>query len=179
MTDCGQKCFELQDTEYSLAVEKENNQKLEAEVKRLKGIIETACTSCCITEDLEHSLDELNYQNINQDGEIRQLKAQFEKLEADSASKDECIDNLKYQLKDAAGELELWQRENAELKKQNALLYEQEKIKIRVIEKMKNCLNCETGQKPVTREKIQFCCSCRGLDEQKENIIYKYWKLAE
>lgn len=83
MTDCGQKCFELRDTEYAFAVEKENNQKLEAEVKRLKGIIETPCTSCCITEDLEHSLDELNYQNINQDGEIRQLKVQIENLEKD------------------------------------------------------------------------------------------------
>ena len=141
MTDCGQKCFELQDTEYSLAVEKENNQKLEAEVKNLKD--------------------------------------QIERLEADSASKDECIYNLQYDLKDAGGELELWQKENAELKKQNALLYEQEKEKIKLIEKMKNCLNCAHGQKPVSKEKILFCCSCRGLDEQKENIIYKDWKLAK
>ena len=104
-TDCGQKCFELQDTEYALAVEKENNQKLETEVKNLKD--------------------------------------QIEKLEAESSSKDECIDNLEYQLKDAGGELELWQRENAELKKQNALLYEQEKEKIKLIEKMKCCENCK------------------------------------
>lgn len=50
--------------------------------------------------------------------ENAELKAQIEKLEAESASKDECIDNLEHDLKDAGGELELWQRENAELKKQ-------------------------------------------------------------
>ncbi|MCQ2611844.1 MAG: hypothetical protein MJ169_08870 [Treponema sp.] len=125
MTDCGQKCFELQDTEHSLAVEKENNQKLEAEVKRLKDIIETPCTSCCITESLEQSLNELNDQIVNQDREITNLKKQIEQLEADSASKDECIDNLEHDLKDAGGELELWQRENAELKKENKQLKDQ------------------------------------------------------
>lgn len=83
MTDCGLKCFELQDTEHALAVEKENNQKLEAEVKRLKGIIETPCTSCCITESLEYSLDELNNQIVNQDREIRQLKEQITDIKED------------------------------------------------------------------------------------------------
>ena len=39
MTDCGEKCFVLQDTEYSLSVEIENNQKLEAEIKQLKNTI--------------------------------------------------------------------------------------------------------------------------------------------
>lgn len=44
-TDCGQKCFELQDTEHALAVEKENNQKLQAEIKRLTALIEKM--KCC------------------------------------------------------------------------------------------------------------------------------------
>lgn len=88
MTDCGLKCFELQDIEHALAVEKENNQKLEAEVKRLKDRIETPCTSCCITESLEYSLDELNDQIVNQDREIRQLKEQIEKMK--------CCSNCKY-----------------------------------------------------------------------------------
>lgn len=53
MTNCGQKCFELQDTEYSLAVEKENNQKLEAEIKRLTALIEKM--KCCANCSKGHS----------------------------------------------------------------------------------------------------------------------------
>ena len=128
-TDCGLKCFELQDTEHALAVEKENNQKLEAEVARLKNIIEQPCTECCITDTLESSIDEMYYQLVNQNTEITNLKKQIEQLEAEISNRDECIDNLEHDLKDAGGELELWQRENAELKKTNTLLYEQEKEK--------------------------------------------------
>lgn len=52
-TDCGQKCFELQDTEHALAVEKENNQKLQAEIKRLTAQIEKM--KCC--ENCKHIND--------------------------------------------------------------------------------------------------------------------------
>lgn len=79
--------------------------KLEKENEQLKAQI----------ENLEKDKEQIIFES---DLKIKALEDHIEKLEADSASKDECIDNLEHDLKDAGGELELWQRENAELKKQ-------------------------------------------------------------
>lgn len=71
------------------------------------------------------------------------------------------------------------QKENEELQKTNSLLFEQEKEKIRIIQKMINCYNCKHRIRPETKESIRFCIECKQLDEQKENIILTKWELEE
>lgn len=72
---------------------------LEKENAALKAQIESPCTSCCLTETLEQSLDEMNYQIVNQDAEIRQLKEQIEKMKCCGNSTMRRFNMLVFQLK--------------------------------------------------------------------------------
>ena len=62
-------------------------------------------------------------------------------------------------------------------KKNAILINENEQLK-QQIEKMKNCGNCK-HQTPKTKDDFLFCCECKQLDEQKDNIILTKWELAE
>lgn len=45
-----------------------------------KEYSEQPCTSCCITDSLEQSLDEINYELVNLTGQNKLLLAQIEKM---------------------------------------------------------------------------------------------------
>lgn len=135
----------------------------QSEIEQLKKILETPMTRGRKTtrKDYAQTIWNLSVerQNLEKDKEqiifetdlkIKALEDHIEKLEAESLSKDECIDNLQHDLKDVGGELELWQRENAELKRDKTELVNsvtELKSKITELEKynekMKRCENCK------------------------------------
>lgn len=68
--------------------------------------------TCCLYEDNQV----LRIERERLTSEVSKLQEEKQYLEAEISKRDECIDNLEADNKDAAGELELWQRENAVLK---------------------------------------------------------------
>lgn len=85
-----------------------------------------------------------------------------EYYEAEISKYDECINRLEEDIKDLGGELELWQRENAELKTQ--------------IKKMKNCLNCKQC---TVSESWHLYCDISDRVKQFKDGECEHWEMRK